>query len=652
MPEEGNEGLMERIQLKDFLDFTYLSDVLMSQDGSLAAYLTHKCDLPDSYLTQLCLTDLNGQVKPVSPAGKKPLYTWESASTLLYGYVENGVTAFTRYFANSELAVPAFKVPLAVRSIQPIGGTRYLVSAKTDLYPEDHQDDDCCIVSELPTSANGVGYISGTRNSLFIFDSLTGDAKMITPATFDAMQFDYCEAQQKIVICGQCFDYKKIIKGGISVYDLNTDELTEVIAPGTYRMTFASMMGDKLIFAGTLGKYNTIMENPHFFLMDLASGEITDLAYPDLYVGGLSVGSDCRYGGGIHCKMMDDKVLFTSTHIGDSALFELTPSGETREVTKVHGSVDCFDAVNGKCVIVGMRDMGLEELYTVDLTTGEEKALTDYNGEYIRTHHVMKTEPLFFMNDEGTEASGWVMKPIDFDPNKTYPAILDIHGGPKCTYGGEVYYHEMQIWAQMGYFVFFCNPRGSDGHGDVYSRIMGLNGTKDYDDIMHFTDLVLEKYPQIDPKRVGVTGGSYGGYMTNWIVGHTDRFACAATQRSIGDWIVHEYNCDTGYWVTSENFPPNAITMAEKAWDNSPGKHAIKCKTPILFIHSDRDSRCTLPEAMAAYASCIRAGATVRMCLFHGENHELSRSGKPHNRVKRLEEITNWMDKYLKEAQQ
>lgn len=642
---------MKTIALKDFLEFTYLSDVSLSSGGSRAAYLAHRCDPEgEGYLTQLWVTDLSGPGTAATPMGKKPLTAWENDDTLLYGFAGKGETSFTRYYVAAQLAVPAFSLSLEAKSIETIGAGRYLISAKTVLNPEDYQADDCVIVTELPAQSNGTGYISGTRNSLFLYSSLTGCAEQITPADFDTMQFAYCEAQQKIVISGQSFEGKKIIKGGICVYDLADGSFTEVVKPGTYRITYASMLGDKVVFAGTLGLYNTIMENPHFYLLDLKTGEIADFAYPDYYIGGLTVGSDCRYGGGIRCKAVGESVFFTSAKVGDSPLFELMPSGETREVTRLPGSVDCFDVAGGRCVTVAMREMGLEEVYALNLSSGEETRLTDFNGDYVRSHTIIRPEPLFFTNDEGSTVSGWVMKPLAYDAGKTYPAILDIHGGPKGTYG-EVYYHEMQVWAHGGYFVFFCNPRGSDGHGDAYSRIMGLNGTKDYDDLMKFTDLVLAAYPQIDAARVGVTGGSYGGYMTNWIAGHTDRFCCAAAQRSIGDWIVHEYNCDTGYWVTSENFPPNAIVSTEAAWEDSPAKALIRCKTPLLFIHSDQDTRCTLPEAMAAYASAIRAGAMVRMCLFHGENHELSRAGKPVNRVKRLQEITGWMDQYLKEAQ-
>lgn len=134
------------------------------------------------------------------------------------------------------------------------------------------------------------------------------------------------------------------------------------------------------------------------------------------------------------------------------------------------------------------------------------------------------------------EVEGWVLLPKDFDPSKSYPAVLDIHGGPKTVYG-PVFYHEMQLWANRGYFVFFCNPIGSDGRGNRFADIRGHYGETDYRNLMDFTDAVLARYPQIDRKRLAVTGGSYGGFMTNWIIGHTDRFACAASQRSISNWL-------------------------------------------------------------------------------------------------------------------
>ena len=166
---------------------------------------------------------------------------------------------------------------------------------------------------------------------------------------------------------------------------------------------------------------------------------------------------------------------------------------------------------------------------------------------------------------------------------------------------------------------------------------------------MAFTDQVLERWPDIDPARLGVTGGSYGGYMTNWIVGHTDRFAAAASQRSISNWISDENSSDWSYMYSPCRFGGiHARRKVEEGWASSPLKFAKNAVTPMLFIHAEEDFRCPLGEALQLYTDLINRGVETRLCLFRGENHELSRSGGPRNRVKRLEEITAWMDAHLK----
>ncbi len=241
-----------------------------------------------------------------------------------------------------------------------------------------------------------------------------------------------------------------------------------------------------------------------------------------------------------------------------------------------------------------------------------------------------------------------MLKPVDFVEGQKYPAILNIHGGPKTVFG-TVFFHEMQFWANQGYFVFFCNPRGSDGKGNEFADIRGQYGTIDYDDLMRFTDLVLEEYPAIDQERLGVTGGSYGGFMTNWIIGHTQRFKAAASQRSISNWISMGYTTDIGYYFAPDQIAATPWTDYEKMWYHSPLKYADRVKTPTLFIHSDEDYRCWLPEALQMFTALKYHGVEAKLCMFRGENHELSRSGKPKHRIRRLQEITSWFDRFLKE---
>nr|WP_279381058.1 S9 family peptidase [Alkaliphilus hydrothermalis] len=265
----------------------------------------------------------------------------------------------------------------------------------------------------------------------------------------------------------------------------------------------------------------------------------------------------------------------------------------------------------------------------------------------MKTKKVIKPEKLTIETDQDVMIDGWIMKPADFDANKKYPAILNIHGGPKTVYS-DVYYHEMQYWANEGYVVFFCNPRGSDGKGNEFVDIRGKYGTIDYDDIMKFTDAVIEKCDFIDTESIGVTGGSYGGFMTNWIIGHTHRFKAAASQRSIANWTSFFGTTDIGYFFADDQITATPWNTQEKLWKHSPLAYADKVKTPTLFIHAEADYRCWVVEGMQMFTALKFHGVPSRMCMFREENHELSRSGKPKHRIRRLEEITNWFNQYLK----
>ena len=165
---------------------------------------------------------------------------------------------------------------------------------------------------------------------------------------------------------------------------------------------------------------------------------------------------------------------------------------------------------------------------------------------------------------------------------------------------------------------------------------------------MEFTDHVLALVPQIDPARIAATGGSYGGFMCNWIEGHTDRFAAIASQRSISNWVADFGASEIGFTFDANETGGTPWTDMEKMWEQSPLKYACNAKTPILFIHSLEDYNCTLDQGVEMFSAMKYFGVPSRMCLFEGENHSLSRSGKPRHRVRRLTEIMNWFDKYLK----
>ena len=370
-----------------------------------------------------------------------------------------------------------------------------------------------------------------------------------------------------------------------------------------------------------------------------------------------------------HVNVRPGQVLFTAFPFRDvkpvtEGMYRWDAERNETEtlITPDKYSIDYVGHLGRKALCLGlvMRDYGVYEhptFFVVD-ENGEEnlgrydrrvnsEVVTDcFSGSV--TGQRMVGETLYFLNTDGVDIDGFVMKPVGYEPGKRYPGILHIHGGPKMVFGPG-FHHEMQLWAASGFFVCYCNPRGSCGKGNAFADLQGKYGEVDFQDLMEFTDEVLRRYPEIDADRMGVAGGSYGGFMTNWVIGHTDRFRCAVSQRSIANYVGDYLLSDIGYYYVPDQQLGTIWEHPERLWKASPLTYADRVKTPTLFIHADKDYRCTLANGLEMFAALKLHGVESKLCMFYGENHGLSREGKPSNRISRLSEILHWMEEHLKE---
>jgi dipeptidyl aminopeptidase/acylaminoacyl peptidase len=208
----------------------------------------------------------------------------------------------------------------------------------------------------------------------------------------------------------------------------------------------------------------------------------------------------------------------------------------------------------------------------------------------------------------------------------------------------------MQLLSAKGYYVFYMNPRGSDGRGDDYSNIRGNFGKRPYDELMKFTSDVLNLYPAIDPNRLGVTGGSYGGYMTNYIITHTNKFQAAVSERGISNLMTAFTSSDIGHeyiyeYMGNHDTPWN---NKKKYIENSPIYQVDRVKTPTLFIHGEKDYRCNYTESLNMFNALNYHGVPTKFCLFTDESHSLVVKGRPNNKYKRYKELVNWFNMHLK----
>lgn len=288
------------------------------------------------------------------------------------------------------------------------------------------------------------------------------------------------------------------------------------------------------------------------------------------------------------------------------------------------------------------------ELFYWDIETEVETRLTHANDDVLSDLILSQPEEMSVTSVDGKPLQAWIMRPAgDLADEQKVPTILEIHGGPHAMYG-YTFMLEFQLLVAQGYAVVYGNPRGSHGYGQLF-----VNGCRhdygggDYQDLMEIMDYAVEHYDWIDSDRLGVTGGSYGGFMTNWIVGHTDRFKAAVTQRSISNWISMYGVSDIGFHFVEDQIAGNPWDHLNTLWDHSPLAYVANVKTPILVLHGEKDLRCPIEQAEQWFIALKRLGVTTRFIRFPDANHELSRSGHPQLRIQRLDHIAGWFNQYL-----
>ena len=636
-----------------FYQYAFLSFLEVTKDGKYLTFVETKCDVAhNDYRQRMHVYDttIKKEVLCTAFAKRYTYYLLDDAYALV---VQNsdapGIhTDFVYVNLKTGEEKQAFSLPCIVNALRDYNEQYYVVSAtisrscpnyykldasERQAYEKTLEDNrDYVIFDEYPFFFNGEGIMNGNRNTLFLVDKTTYAMQAIVKDTIDVESFDVEDG--RIIYSGMDFTTCKGKWSHVWQYDGETKKIYDGVMQ-INRVFFDK--GRNMVF-GTFAKEYGAMEAGKFY--ELKDGEM-HLYCDNEYSLYNSVGSDCRYGRTKNFyKFLGVPYFVTSSQ--DRSILVKLENGKLETVLDSFGSIDDFVVTKNGIYVVAMQEQQLQEVYAV---SDGVKPITALNTAVLKDCYVALPEELVV--DKKIPITGWVLKPMDYDPAKKYPAILDIHGGPKTNYG-TVFFHEMQYWAGKGYFVFFCNPRGSDGRGNAFADLRHNFGKIDYEDIMDFTDAVLERYPAIDRARIGVTGGSYGGYMTNWIIGHTDRFACAASQRSISNWITEVTASDYGIDFPIEQEFDDLYHCEKELWDMSPLKYANEVKTPTLFLQSTEDYRCPVPEALQMYTTLVCRGVETRMILFKHENHELSRSGKPLHRRRRLAEITGWMDSHLR----
>ncbi len=331
-------------------------------------------------------------------------------------------------------------------------------------------------------------------------------------------------------------------------------------------------------------------------------------------------------------------------------------SGKPELVVGGYRMVKGFDLRGGTLAFTATDPTALSELFVADgAADASERRLTSFGRAFASRRTLVAPERFTATSADGTEVEAWIMRPAGAKPGQKYPTILNIHGGPFTQYGW-TFFDEFQVQVGAGYAVVFANPRGSSGYSEAWGRAIrgpvadeepgsGWGGV-DYEDLMAVVDEAVQRFDFVDPERVGVQGGSYGGYMTSWIIGHTDRFRAAISERAVNNVLSLEYASDAASafrtWIGQSH-----LDSPEEYVRQSPITHVREMTTPVLILHSENDLRCPIEQADQLFVALRLLGRDPEFVRFPGESHELSRSGAPKHRVQRMELILEWFDRKL-----
>jgi dipeptidyl aminopeptidase/acylaminoacyl-peptidase len=555
---------------------------------------------------------------------------------------------FTKIFIqgiNARKPSKVFNIPLDIAKFYVLDKNRLLIISNEKI---DKDAQECkYVIDRINFVSNGDGYTYNEISRAYIYDMNKNECRLITKndETIEFVNVDK-KSSKIFYITTKVQDVYEIYNT-LYQYDLKTDENKEIYDKKDYEIGACyQIKGDLVVIASDLKKYG-INENMQFYKLE---NNKLSLYVENEYCFGNSINSDIRYKTSSDIKQVDDTIYFLSTRVDKSSIYMLK-DGNVELFFDDIKVVDDFLLLDNELIICGFDGVKMQEIYSYPITKENDniiidkkyKKITDFSSKFEKQISNYKVDEFTFESNKDT-INGYVVYPKDYDKSKKYPAVLMIHGGPKTVYSSNFSYDTYAL-SQSGYFVIYTNPHGSDGFDNKFADIRGKYADIDYDDIMNFTDIVLEKYSSIEKDRLAVMGGSYGGYMTNYIVGVNHRFKTAITLRSISNWISFYGTSDIGYYFATDQqgckFEP------DKLWEKSPLKNVDNIKTPILILHSDEDYRCPLEQGVQLFTRLKINKVKTKMIIYKGENHDLCRSGKVQTRVSRIMDILDWFKETL-----
>ena len=634
----------------DVYELTWVSDPRIGPGGRVAFVVTTIDKEQNEYLPSIWVHDAEGLRRLTDPTKKSSTPRWSPDGSHL-AFVSNRDTDKMQLYAMPMGGGEPRRLSALKGDVESLAwsgdGSRIVFAAREPDPAYDEEEDknrDPRRITRLFYKLDDVGWTVDRPLRLFTV-SITddGDPEPLTKGEFEDSSPVWSPDSTRIAFAAMRHeDWDVFPAQDVYIVDAQGGEPSRLTrSDGGCDNPVWSPDGTKVAYVYTPDVYD-IPRNGHIAVTEVTTGETTLLTE--------RLDRNCAVFPPIRePAWVGEHIYFCVEDHGNTHLYRVPADGSTdpERVTGGELWVTGFDVEGDRVVEARTTTTTVPELFE------GPRQLTEFGRDFCASKDLVDAERFTATSADGYEVDSWIVKPAGFEQGTRYPVLLNIHGGPFTQYGNR-FFDEVQVYASAGYVVLFSNPRGSSGYSEAEGRaIRGPIGggpgwgSVDYEDLMAVVDTALERFDFCDPERLGVMGGSYGGFMTSWITGHTDRFKAACSERAVNNWHSMQGSSDLGY-IFKGYFGAFAHEEPEAWLEHSPITYAPNITTPMLILHSENDLRCPIEQAEQLFTVLRLLRRDVEFVRFPAEGHELSRSGSPRHRVRRFEIILDWFERKLK----